>query len=166
MVTNLREEDRPEPWHKKKTHVPASDRETRTAGRTVPRNDAVQEKKVSKVPSGSAPKRRTSKGKGVDCAKGMKKTKLVPATTANVLLGRGENPVRSVEELNKKTEEDARACGRRRRQDCIKLWHSKILPKDNVHFYGWWGNWEEEPTDNAWSALYFSKHGSSGRSKR
>lgn len=112
MVTNLREEDRPEPWHKKKTHVPASDRETRTAGRTVTRNDAVQEKKASNLPSGSAQKRRNSKGKGVETAKGMKKTKPVPATTVNVLLGRGENPVRSVEELNKKTEEDARACGR------------------------------------------------------
>ena len=42
----------------------------------------------------------------------MKKTKPVPATTVNVLLGRGDNPIRSVEEQNKKTEEDARACGR------------------------------------------------------
>ena len=112
MVTNLREEDRPEPWHKKRTHVPTYDRETRTAGRTVARNDAVQEKKASNLPSGSRQKRRNFKGKGVETAKGMKKTKPVPATTINVLLGRGDNPVRSVEELNKKTEEDARACGR------------------------------------------------------
>ena len=55
------------------------------------------------MPSGSAQKRRNSKGKGVETAKGMKKTKPVPATTVNVLLGRGKNTVRSVEELNKNT---------------------------------------------------------------
>ena len=112
MVTSLREEDRPEPWLRKKTRVPASDKETRTARRTDPRIDVVQEMKPSNLPSGSALKRRISKGKGVETTMGMKKTKPVPATTVNVLLGRGENPVRSVEELNKKTEKDAKACGR------------------------------------------------------
>ena len=52
MVTNLREEDRPEPWHKKKTQVPASDRETRKAGRTGAKNDAVLADRVLNLPSG------------------------------------------------------------------------------------------------------------------
>lgn len=59
--------------------------------------------------------RRNGKGKRNDTAKGMKKTKPMPPATVDVLLGRKENPVRSVEEMNKKMDEDARLSGRIRR---------------------------------------------------
>lgn len=112
MVTTLQEHERPEPWLKKKTFVPASTRETRTASRANARNNKKEEPKNANVPSASARGRRNLKGKGTATAKGMKKTKPMPAATVDVLLGRAENVVRSVEEMNRKTEEDARACGR------------------------------------------------------
>jgi hypothetical protein len=127
----------------KKTHVLASIRETRTAARTNAPNDQVQEPKASNLPSGSGRGRRNSNGKGVETAKGMKKTKSVPATTVNILFGRGENS-----------------------QDCIKSCYSEIMPNDNVHIFGWRANWEDEPTGNVSNALYFSKHTSSGSSMR
>lgn len=112
MVNNLREEDRPEPWKKRKPPVPTSDRETRTSSRANAKTDKVQEPKASNLPTGSSRGRRNSKGKGVQNAKGMKKTKPMPAATVDVLVGRRDNPIRSVEEQIKKNEEDARACGR------------------------------------------------------
>lgn len=42
----------------------------------------------------------------------MKKSQSMPSAAAAVVLGRAENIVRSVEELRRKIDEDARACGR------------------------------------------------------
>lgn len=105
-------EDRPEPWTKKKNPVAAKRRETRTTARACLGNDIEEEPIPSNLPSGSGTGRRPRKAKPVKTAKGMKKTKSMPAATVDVVLGRAENPIRSVEELSRKTEEDARACGR------------------------------------------------------
>lgn len=112
MVNTVREEDRPEPWNKKKTPVPATDRETKNAARANAKNDKVQDPKAVDLPAKSGRGRKNSKGKGVETAKGMKKTKPMPAVAIDVLLGRGKNPVANVEEMKKKIEEDARVCGR------------------------------------------------------
>lgn len=44
--------------------------------------------------------------------KKLEKTKSMPAAAVDVILGRAETPIKSVKELSRKMEEDARACGR------------------------------------------------------
>lgn len=112
MVTSVGEEDRPEPWLQKKKPVAQTRRETRTAAKACAGNDKRKEPEASNLLSGSGRGRRQGKAKVVERAKGLKRTKTMPAAAVDVVLGQAENPVRSVEELSRKIEEDARACGR------------------------------------------------------
>jgi hypothetical protein len=112
MLTSVQVEDQPEPWLKKKKPVAASRRETRTTTKASAGKIVLEEPIPSSLPSGSGRGRGKGKAKLVEKAKGMKKTRGLPPATVAVVLGRAENPVRSVKELARKTEEDARACGR------------------------------------------------------
>lgn len=112
MVTTLQDVDRPEPWLKTKKPIPPTTRETRTTAKASARNEGEEEAKAPNLPGGSGRGRKKGKAKRVEKGKGMKKTKGMPPATLDVVLGKASNTVRSVEELNRKTEEDARACGR------------------------------------------------------
>lgn len=114
MVTTLQDEDRPEPWLKKRKPVAPTTRETRTSAKAnVGKEKDVVESVPSYLPSESGRGRgRKGKSKVVDNDKGPKKRQCVPSATADVVLGRAQNTVPSVEELRRKTDEDARACGR------------------------------------------------------
>ena len=112
MVTTLQDEDRPEPWLKKRKPVPATTRETRTSAKAVAREETEQDPKASNLPGGSGRGRRKGKPKVLDTGKGKKKTIPMPAAAVDVVLERAQNPVPDVEELRRKNEEDARACGR------------------------------------------------------
>lgn len=115
MVNTLQEEDRPEPWSQRKKPRAPTMRETRTAAKANAMKvggEGPSDSNVSKLPTAVGKGRKNGRTKGVERGKGMKKTKEMPAKTANLLLGRGPNPVHSVEEQNRQMEEDARACGR------------------------------------------------------
>lgn len=113
MVTTLQDEDRPEPWLKKKKPVAPSTRETRTSAKANAGKENDEVPVPSNLPSGSGRGRgRKGKSKVVDPDKGPQKRQSIPSATADVVLGRAQNTVQSVEELRRKTDEDARACGR------------------------------------------------------
>lgn len=112
MVTTLHDDDRPEPWSRKKKPVAPSTRETRTSAKATAGNEREEDAVASSVPTGGGRGRRKGKTKVVNSGKGLKKTKTMPIAAADVVLGRAEKTVQSVEEQNRKTEEDARACGR------------------------------------------------------
>lgn len=109
MVNALQEEDRPQRWSTKNKAVATTTRETRGSAKAVAGGLSKQDPKTTPKPGGSG---RGRKQKTVVAAKGNKSSKSMPVATVNVLLGRGKNPVPSVEELRKKNEEDAAACGR------------------------------------------------------
>lgn len=113
MVTNVQDEDRPKPWLKKKIPVAPSRRETRTSAKTNAVHLEDEDPLPSKLPSGSGRGRgRKGKSKVVHNDKNPKITQSMPSAAANVVLGRAENAVQSVDERRRKTDEDAQTCGR------------------------------------------------------
>lgn len=112
MVTTLQDEDRPQPWLKRKKPIAATTRETRTAAKASAGKEKEEDPNTSNVPVGSGRGRRKAKPKVVDTGKGKKTTKPMPQASVDVVLGRSENPVPNVDELRRKIEEDAKACGR------------------------------------------------------
>ena len=111
MVTTVEDRDCPEPWLKKKKEVPATRRETRSA-KAVPGKEAADDLKALNLPAGSGRGRRKNKPKVLDTGKGKLKSKPMPAAIVDAVLGGAQNPVPDVEELRRKNEDDARACGR------------------------------------------------------
>lgn len=109
MVTALEDKDRRQPWSKKGKTGGATPMETRASARAILGNDIEEDSRPNPLPS---VRRRGRKPKTVDAGKGKQKLKSLPAATVNAVLGRGKNPVPDVEEMRKKTEEDAAACGR------------------------------------------------------
>jgi hypothetical protein len=109
MVTAVGEKDRPQPWSKKSKLGGTTTRETRASAKAILGSDIEEDTINNPTPVG---KRRGRKPKSADTGKGKQKTKSLPAATVNVVLGRGKNPVPDVEEMRKKSEEDAAACGR------------------------------------------------------
>ena len=87
-------------------------RETRTAAKASARKEKEEEPNASKLPAGSGRGCRRAKPGMVDTKKDKKKTKPMPHHTVDVIRGRSENPVPNVEDLRRKIEEDAKACGR------------------------------------------------------
>lgn len=112
MVTNVQKEDRPEPWLKKKKPVVLSTRETRTSAKVNARNDKTEDILVSNVPCGNGRGRRKGKSKIGDNAKGIQNRQSIHPTAAALVLGHAQKTVLSVAKQCRKTEEDARACGR------------------------------------------------------
>lgn len=109
MVTALLDEDRPQPWVKKGKSVATSTRETRTSSRAAATKIVHEKANSVKETGGSRVRRQT---KPLPPPRGMKITAVLPPTSADVVLGRAEKLGLDVEELQKKTEEDAAACGR------------------------------------------------------
>jgi len=113
MVTTLQDEDRPEPWLKKKKPAAPTRRETTTSAKANVRKEKDVESVPSNLPNESGRGRgRKGKSKVADTDKGPKNRQCLPSATADVVLGRAQNTVPSVEELRRKIDEDAQACGR------------------------------------------------------
>lgn len=112
MVTSLPLEDRPEPWLKKRKTVAATTRETRKSAKAVATMEATKEPAQSNQPGGFVKGRKKSQSKVHDTPKGLKKTQPIGAASVAVVLGRAHNAIPDVQELRRKTEEDALACGR------------------------------------------------------
>ena len=109
MVTALLEEDRPQPWVNKSKSVATSTRETRTSSRATASKIVQEKAKSVKVSGGSRGGRQT---KPLPPPRGMKITTVLPPASAQVVLGQAVIPEVDVQELQKKTEQDAAACGR------------------------------------------------------
>ena len=112
MVTTSEDEDLPQPWLKRQKAAAPTTRETRNAARASAGKEKEKEANASKLPAGSDQARSRGKPSVVDTKKGKKKTKPMTQATVHVILGRSENVIPNVEDLCRKTEEDAKACGR------------------------------------------------------
>lgn len=109
MVTALQEEDRPQPWVSKGKGVPPTTRETRTSARAGASKNAEDKGKNPKLADGVRGRKQT---KALPPPRGMKTSHPVPLGSTGKVLGQPHLPTVDVEELCKKTEEDAVACGR------------------------------------------------------
>ena len=112
MVASLPDEDRPQPWLKKRKTVPATTRETRKSSKAVLPVEITKEAAPSNQPGGIVKGRKKSQSKVQDTTKGHKKAQPIGSASVAVVLGMAHNAVPDVQELRRKTEEDALACGR------------------------------------------------------
>lgn len=112
MVMVLENEDRPQHWSNRKKPLATSTRETRTSVKASAAKGKENDPISSSVSIASASGRMIATGKAVDSRKGKQKAKPMCKSTLDVVNGRSQNPIPDVEELRKKNEEDAKACGR------------------------------------------------------
>lgn len=112
MVTSLPDEDRPQPWLKKRKTVPATTRETRKSSKAALPVETTNEAAPLNQPGGIVKGRKKLKLKVHDTTKGPKKSQTIGAASVAVVLGMAQKAVPDVQELRRKTEEDALACGR------------------------------------------------------
>lgn len=112
MVMALEDEDRPQPWSTRKKPLATNTRETITSVKASAAKEKEQDTIFSSVSVASASGRKRATAKAVDSRKGKQKAKPMCKSTLDVVRGRSQNPIPDVEELRKKNEEDARACGR------------------------------------------------------
>lgn len=110
MVTKLQEKDQPQAWFKKKTSKVMTTTQKKAASKIIAANDKEDNVVAESNTRGRA--RAKAKPRTVPSGKGRKKGQNWPTATADVVVGRTKNPVLDVEELRRKREEDAAACGR------------------------------------------------------
>ena len=112
MVMALEDEDRPQPWSTRKKPLATNTRETRTSVKASAGLEKEHDPIFSSVSVASASGCKRATTKAVDNRKGKQKAKPMCKSTLDVVRGRSHNPIPDVEELRKKNEEDAKACGR------------------------------------------------------
>jgi hypothetical protein len=133
MAKALNDKDRPEPWFGKKGKPAPAPKQTRAASKKMT-EEQNKEDNVVEEPSTRGRGRQKAKAKEPAPAKGKKKVNSLQTGAAQVVLGLTKSPVPNPEELRRKREQDALACGRvvkivtkpSKRQSC-----PTILPHDS-----------------------------------
>ena len=111
MVTRLKAKDRPEPWHSSRKSTAATEVQKSSRSEVSP----AEENNVQNV-EGKQKRRGPPAGKSatkvVGATKGTKRRRPLPPSAVDVLLNLSQTTVADVEELRRKRQEDAAACGR------------------------------------------------------
>ena len=112
MVKTLKDTDLPKPWFGKKSkHVTIMPKQTRAVSKQMAQEQVLDDD-VAEEPSAKGEAWDKGKGKEDVAGKGRKKAKAVRLGTADMVSGRSKYVVPDPEELRRKRNADAEACGR------------------------------------------------------